>query len=698
MSSQRARNAAATVAALCLCALPALAQPANNDCLNAIPIADGVTAFSTVGATTDGPANPLCLVAGDGGQTYHDIWYEYNASCDGELVISTCGTVNYDSDLVIYQGCDCGALTFLACNDDGDGCAGFSSLLATEVTANTCYLIRVGGWNAGDQGSGTISITCTPDLTGACCLGNGTCLDGLLEDQCAAQFGTFLNPGQSCADIFGQGNPCSGACCNDQTCTTTSENGCAGIFVGYATSCATQPCTNGACCLFDGFCIDDQSPFVCEGVNAGLFMGPNSTCANSVCAADDCFLAPQVQCGQSYQMSNLIATTSPGDPNAPCFGGAGGEPGFRTVWAYFIATHTDARVSLCGSPELNDSVLVIYAVDEQDPCTTLTPIACNEDFNGPNCALTSEVCAQNLVVGERYYIEIVSFDELDSGEFLLTVECPCAPCYNACPGDIDQNGQRDGRDLQAAVDCFLDDATRCPCLDLDNSGTLELAEIQTELVALYLTGGPCPVGACCFDDGAGTCLDLTEQACEAQAGNWRGEGTSCAGINCPTPLSNDDCVDAILIQCNTITDGINSGAEFTPGEEPELPCRFANNNNTVWYKFVATHTTARVNTCNSVDTPPGTGIRDSLGGIFSGECGSMVFAAGQNFDAFGNPINYACGDDDCTGGRDPQNGWMTIIRAEGLVVGQTYHIMIAAFGELDSGRFLLQLECPDPTP
>ncbi len=692
------RRSVAVTLILCLCTTAALAQPANDNCIDAIPILDGITAFSTVGATTDGPANAICAVSGDGGQTFEDIWFEYTATCSGELTVSTCNLINYDSDLVIYDGCDCGALNFLACNDDGVGCAGFSSNLVVDVVAGNCYLIRVGGWNTGNEGSGDISITCAPDLIGACCLGNGTCLN-VLADDCSAQGGSFIAPGQSCDEVFGPGNGCTGACCTGEVCTLTTQLGCAGVFVGYNTNCDNLPCNHGACCTFDGFCVDDQSPFDCAGILNGQFLGPDTLCANSVCAADECIAAQQVQCGQNYVMTNQFATASPGDPNVPCYGGAGGEPGFHTVWAYFDATHTDARISLCNSPVLVDSVLAVYSVDELDPCNSLTPIACNEDFNGPNCALTSEVCAQNLVVGERYYIEVVSFDDLDSGEFLLTLECPCRPCYNACPGDVNEDGKRDGEDLQAVVDCYLGDPTQCPCLDIDNSGQLDLADIETQLVALYLASDACPVGACCIDDGVGTCLDITEQACEAQAGNWRGEGTNCAAINCPQPLSNDDCVDAILIECNTITDGINSGANWDgPPAEPDLPCKFQQLNNTVWYKFVATDTTARATTCMSIDVPPGTGIRDSIGGIFSGECGSLVFADGQNFDADNNPINIACGEDDCTGGRDPNNGWMTIIRAENLVIGQTYHIMIGAFGELDSGRFMLQLDCPDPTP
>ena len=71
----------------------------------------------------------------------------------------------YDTDLVVYDGCDCGALNLLGCNDDGPGCGGFTSELTVPVTAGNCYLVRVGGWMDGDQGDGTVDLStkCGPD-------------------------------------------------------------------------------------------------------------------------------------------------------------------------------------------------------------------------------------------------------------------------------------------------------------------------------------------------------------------------------------------------------------------------------------------------------------------------------------------------------------------------------------------------------
>ncbi len=141
--------------ALCILCLP---PPPNDDCEDHIPIFNGDTPFDTTGATTDGPAHP-----GDcqfDGQTYRDMWFDYIATCTGDLTVSTCDQADYDTDLVVYDGCDCDDLELLGCNDDAAGCAGFTSELTVPVVADNCYLVRVGGFNPHDFGTGTVTLTC----------------------------------------------------------------------------------------------------------------------------------------------------------------------------------------------------------------------------------------------------------------------------------------------------------------------------------------------------------------------------------------------------------------------------------------------------------------------------------------------------------------------------------------------------------
>ena len=130
--------------------------PSNDTCANHETILEGSTSFSTVGANTDGPTHGSCQFDG---QTYHDIWYDFTAAQDGLLTVSTCGQADYDTDLVIYDGCDCSNLSLLGCNDDAGGCAGFTSEVTVSAIQGNCYLVRVGGWQSGDQGTGTVTVS-----------------------------------------------------------------------------------------------------------------------------------------------------------------------------------------------------------------------------------------------------------------------------------------------------------------------------------------------------------------------------------------------------------------------------------------------------------------------------------------------------------------------------------------------------------
>ncbi len=104
---------------------------------------EGTVAFDTTHATNDGPGD--CPVT-------NDIWYEYVAACTGPITIDTCGS-DYDTQLAVYEGCDCPPSELVGCNDNT---CGSQSSVTVSATAGTCYTIRVGGVGAG--GAGTLTI------------------------------------------------------------------------------------------------------------------------------------------------------------------------------------------------------------------------------------------------------------------------------------------------------------------------------------------------------------------------------------------------------------------------------------------------------------------------------------------------------------------------------------------------------------
>jgi len=149
--------------------------PATDFCVDATAAAVGETPFSTVGSSTDGPAQINCA-----GANANDIWFEHTATINGDITISTCHpSTNYDTSLTVYDGCDCQNLVELACNQNTLGCntvpapGGLGSSVAITATQGNCYLIRVGSpgnyvEQAVNFGSGTLVISVPCPNTNTC--------------------------------------------------------------------------------------------------------------------------------------------------------------------------------------------------------------------------------------------------------------------------------------------------------------------------------------------------------------------------------------------------------------------------------------------------------------------------------------------------------------------------------------------------
>ena len=147
------------LAAMELHSMDEIPQPLGNDfCGSAFVVTDGSTAFSTVGAFTD--SDPYLDTQCSGtylGAMNADVWFSYEACESGSMTVSTCDTVSFDSDIVVYSG-DCDNKTQVACNGDGAGCGGYTSSLTFNAVAGTQYLIRVGGYDGNAAGTGNILI------------------------------------------------------------------------------------------------------------------------------------------------------------------------------------------------------------------------------------------------------------------------------------------------------------------------------------------------------------------------------------------------------------------------------------------------------------------------------------------------------------------------------------------------------------
>ncbi len=150
------------------------AGPANNCAADAesvsIPLYEsGISVpFDTTHATTNGPYHSQC---GSDPQLHKDVWFKVEAPIDGFMYASTCNQMNgtppnWDTTIAAY-----GPYTdfpndfngqylpedYILCNDNhcpGGGDASYSSSLTFEATGGNTYLIRIGGYNGDEYGSG----------------------------------------------------------------------------------------------------------------------------------------------------------------------------------------------------------------------------------------------------------------------------------------------------------------------------------------------------------------------------------------------------------------------------------------------------------------------------------------------------------------------------------------------------------------
>ena len=176
--------------------------PPNDDCANMIEVYDGETPFSTVGATTDGPAHESCSFCCGDLDINQDIWFRYKATKPYQQ-FSLCGST-FDTKMAIYMGTECPPReeNLIACIDDS--CELQSSILTDSLIINQCYTIRVGGY-ANSEGGGTLMLggfvadcfgegSCCEPHVGYGCQSNNCCImvcnidpfccDGFWDDSC----------------------------------------------------------------------------------------------------------------------------------------------------------------------------------------------------------------------------------------------------------------------------------------------------------------------------------------------------------------------------------------------------------------------------------------------------------------------------------------------------------------------------------
>jgi photosystem II stability/assembly factor-like uncharacterized protein len=173
-------------------ATPLRVRPSNDLCADAIAVGDGSTPFINHNATTDGPDEPAACDFFGYSQVGSDVWYCYTPLCTGDLTVDLC-TSDYDTKVAVYESCGCPASApAYACNDDA--CATQSSLVV-PVVAGRQYGVRIGGYDEA-RGGGLLTLSCSGDLSGACCLATGCSV--ITSADCVTRGGIYQGDGTVC--------------------------------------------------------------------------------------------------------------------------------------------------------------------------------------------------------------------------------------------------------------------------------------------------------------------------------------------------------------------------------------------------------------------------------------------------------------------------------------------------------------------
>jgi hypothetical protein len=225
--------------------------PANDDCIDAEAIFAGDELFfDTSGAITDGPAEH-CFPLGDD-QVHRDVWFDYEASCPGLLVVETCSSL-FDTKLAIYEETACPpAGPPIICDDDGCGeDITQQAQAAVMVTQGQAYKIRVGGFDDPPEiywGHDVWPIS--PPCYAALCAIDLSCCDEWWSEPC-----------RDLADIYCRGSGGPGLITLELIAPPPADHDLtdfADFAACYTGACAEPPCdpplfTAHPCCLSEDF-------------------------------------------------------------------------------------------------------------------------------------------------------------------------------------------------------------------------------------------------------------------------------------------------------------------------------------------------------------------------------------------------------------------------------------------------------------
>jgi len=82
----------------------------------------GVFTFDNSSASVEPTDPPVCLGSDNNPRIERDVWFDWTATCTGQVTLDTCGATSVDTKIAVYDGAGCPvtANRLIACNDDAD--------------------------------------------------------------------------------------------------------------------------------------------------------------------------------------------------------------------------------------------------------------------------------------------------------------------------------------------------------------------------------------------------------------------------------------------------------------------------------------------------------------------------------------------------------------------------------------------------
>ncbi|MFO0838179.1 MAG: choice-of-anchor X domain-containing protein [Phycisphaerae bacterium] len=396
---------------------------------------------------------------------------------------------------------------------------------------------------------------------------------------------------------------------------------------------------------------------------------PNDLCANAI----------PVVCGSSTQGYIDGGTDDfPASPVLNC-GNSNDPADYQDrigVWYSFIGDGNPVRVSTCNTFTSFDTQVIAF----DGACGALNCVAGNDDATTTNCPTsgTRSIINFTTVNGTTYYIMVQPFSTtLATGVFQLDIIC-------SLPLQITCNAQSGAptftRPLSATVIPGTNPLSTGIAVSCDASliggGTVTMLDngVAPDAVAgdgIYT--GNVVVGA--VATGA---YSLPTTATDAQA---RTATCNIAFTVTAPPPANDDCANAIPVNCDSSTAGAIDGAtiDFVTGGTI-LPCANTpdqaeyNDRRGVWYTLTGNGNAITVSTCDA-----GTNF-DTQIVVFDGVCGAL---------------NCIAGNDDA--GSSCSLSTLRSIVPFNSVNGTTYHVLVCPWGTATTtGSFVLNVICTVP--